>query len=358
MIIDRYIMREISKPAITICTVLMGIFGCYIAARYLEDAVRGQLPGSTVILLVLLRIAIALEVLLPTTLYLSVMIAFGRFYMNAEMTGMFACGISMVRVLKPVVLLAITVGMIVACFSLYIRPWAWNQFFGLKARAEVNFDITRMKGGNFYELEDGGMVIFAEKVDHRKNQARHVFMQIRRHDELVIVYAEIATQRSLDAVPEPVLVFQDGHLYTFSETEKAWGILRFRNLEMPLTPKDVMPLKQKVKAVSTEQLWHSGHPEELAELQWRLAAPFSTILLALLGVPLSRSSPRQGKYAKIPLGILVFAVYYNLSAITKKWVGQGVVGGIPGIWWTQMLLAGLLLVLLWRPRRAFRRRSR
>jgi len=118
-------------------------------------------------------------------------------------------------------------------------------------------------------------------------------------------------------------------------------------LAMPLTFKDGMPLEQKLKAASVEQLLHADNPEEIAELQWRLAAPFSTVLLALLGVPLSRSSPRQGKYAKVPLGILVFALYYNLSAITKKWVGQGVVDNIPGIWWTPALLAGLLLVLLW-----------
>ncbi|EFK10736.1 permease, YjgP/YjgQ family [delta proteobacterium NaphS2] len=358
MIIDRYIMREISKPAMTICTVLMGIFGSYIATRYLEDAVQGQLPGSTVILLVLLRIAISLEVLLPTTLYLSVMIAFGRFYMNAEMTGMSACGISMVRVLKPVMLLAVTAGMIVACFSLYIRPWAWNQFFELKTGAKVDFDITRMKGGNFYEIEDGERVLFADKVDHGKHRALHVFMQIKRHGELEIVYAESATQRFRNTTPEPVLVFQNGRLYTFSETEKTWKILQFRNLEMSLTSNNVEPLKQKAKAFSTEQLWHSDHPEALAELQWRLTAPFSTILLALLGVPLSRSFPRQGKYTKVPLGILVFAVYYNLSAITKKWVGQGVVGGVPGIWWIQILLACLLLVLLRPPRHAFRRHSR
>jgi len=86
VIIDRYIIREISRPAVTICTALMGIFGCFIAARYLEDSVQGQLPGSTVILLILLRIAIALEVLLPTTLFLSVMIAFGRLYRDSEMT--------------------------------------------------------------------------------------------------------------------------------------------------------------------------------------------------------------------------------------------------------------------------------
>jgi len=341
-----------------ICTALMGIFGCYMGARYLEDSVQGQLPGSTVILLTLLRIAIALEVLLPTTLYLSVMVAFGRLYRDSEMTGLFACGIRLARVLRPVVLVALTAGLLVASFSLYIRPWAWNQFFGLKARAEANFDMTRMKGGNFYEIDDGKTVIFADTVDTRANQAQGVFMQIKRPGKLQIIYAQEASQYPQDATPEPVLVLQNGRLYEFSETGKADSILQFETLAMPLVSKEGMPLEQKVKAISSGQLRHSGNPEEIAELQWRITAPFSTILLALLGVPLSRSSPRQGKYAKVPLGILVFAGYYNLSAITKKWVGQGVIGSIPGIWWTQVLLAGLLLVLLWQPPLPFRRRSR
>ncbi|MFZ3115635.1 MAG: LPS export ABC transporter permease LptF [Syntrophales bacterium] len=347
MIIDRYIIREISKPAVTLCAALIGIFGCYIAARYLEDSVHGQLPGSTVILLVLLRIAIALEVLLPTTLYFAVMIAFGRLYRNAEMIVMFACGIRMVRVLRPVLFVAVTAGLIVACFSLYIRPWAWNQFFGLKAQAASNFDMSRMKGGNFYEIEDGKTVIFADNVDNRKNQAQNVFMQIKQHGTLQIIYAKLASQSPRDATTEPILKLQDGRLYEFSETEKSGEILQFGTLAMPLAPRDGVPLEEKVKAASAEQLMYSGNREEVAELQWRLAAPFSTILLALLGVSLSRSSPRQGKYAKVPLGILVFALYYNLNAIAKKWVEQGVIGSIPGIWWPQVLLAGLLLVLLW-----------
>jgi lipopolysaccharide export system permease protein len=358
VIIDRYIMREICKPAAAICTALMVLFGCFIAARYLEDSVQGQLPGSTAALLVLLRVTIALEVLLPTTLFLSVMIAFGRLYRDAEMTAMFACGMRMTRVLRPVVFVALSAGLMVACLSLYIRPWAWNEFFELKARAEANFDMTRMKGGNFYEIEDGKKVIFADSVDNGINQARNVFMQINHPGKMQIIYANQANQYPQETTTEPVLVFQNGRSYEFSETDKAGEILQFETLTMPLVSREEMPLEQKVKAVSTEQLMYSRNREEIAELQWRLTAPFSTILLALLGVPLSRSSPRQGKYAKVPLGILVFAVYYNLSAITKKWVGQGVVGSIPGIWWTQLLLAGLLLVLLWQPPLPFRRRIR
>jgi lipopolysaccharide export system permease protein len=84
----------------------------------------------------------------------------------------------------------------------------------------------------------------------------------------------------------------------------------------------------------------------------------ATILLALIGVPLSRSSPNRGKYAKITTAVVIFAVYYNLSALTKKWVERGVLDTIPGIWWIQLLLAGLLLVLLWQPTMVFRWRGK
>jgi lipopolysaccharide export system permease protein len=82
------------------------------------------------------------------------------------------------------------------------------------------------------------------------------------------------------------------------------------------------------------------------------------MLLALMGVPLSRSSLRRGKYAKITTAIVIFAIYYNLSALTKKWVERGIIDTIPGIWWIQLLLAGLLLVLLWQPTMRFRRRAK
>jgi lipopolysaccharide export system permease protein len=297
-------------------------------------------------------------VLLPTTLYLSVVIALGRLYSDAEMTAMFACGISMARVLKSVFFVSVITGMIVACFSLYIRPWAWGQFFELKARAKANFDMTRMKSGNFYEIENGERVIFADKVDNQKNRAESVFIQTKRDDKLQIIYSKQARQYTDDTTGTPILVFYDGYLYEFPQFGKEGRILEFENLAMHLEPEEVMQPEYKVKAASTEHLVHSNNREEIAELHWRLAAPLSTILLALLGVPLSRSSPRQGKYSKVTMAILIFAVYYNLSAMAKKWVGQGVVDTIPGIWWVQMLLAGLLLVLLWRPHLLFHRRNR
>ena len=358
MIIDRYIMREIIKPTVAVCTALVFIYGCYMATRYLADAVSGQLPGVTVIILILLRIAISLEVLLPTTLYLSVVIALGRLYKDSEMTALFACGVSTSRVLRPVFLISVVIAVVVASLSLYIRPWAYNTFFRVKAQAKAYFDLTRMKGGTFYEIERGQRVIFAEAVDHQQVEAGRVFIRTERDDKLQVIYAKQANQSVDQASGKQILIFSDGHLYEFSRGGENGRVIHFAQSAMPIEPKDNLNLKYRVKAASTESLARSDDFEEIAEFQWRLSTPLATMLLALLGVPLSRSSPRQGKYAKVTSAVLVFAVYYNLNAMAKKWVAQGVLDTIPGIWWVQFLLAGLLLLLLWQPAKVLRWRGR
>ena len=358
MIIDRYIHREIIKPTVTICSVLVFVFGCYMSARYLADAVSGQLPGSIVFILILLRITVALEVLLPMTLYLSVIIALGRLYKDSEMTALSACGVSGLRVLRPVFFLSVVIAVLVAGLSLYIRPWAYHQFFLMREKARSNFDLTRVKGGNFYAVDNGNRVIFADHVDLQQNRAKRVFIQTEDEDTLQIIFARHARQLDEKISGKKILVFTDGYLYEFSHSGQQSRIVQFDQSAMPLEPVENVKLKSRVKVISTAELARSNSLEEIAELQWRLSMPVSTILLALLAVPLSRSSPRRGKYAKVVTAVLFFALYYNLGAIAKKWVEKAVVNPVPGLWWVHILLAGLLLIILWQPAMLTRWRRR
>ncbi len=348
MIAERYIMREILKPAAVICSILIFIYGSFIAARYWAAAAQGQLPGSTVMILVFFRIAVAMELLLPTTLFLSVVLALSRLYRDGEMTAMFACGISPIRITLAVLAISLIIAMLVACFSLVIRPWAWDEFFTMKAQAKASFDLTRMKAGVFYEIWHGRRVIFAEKVNNKKNQAENIFIQTKHDDNLQIIYARHARQFYDKGRRTPILILSDGKDYEFAKKSDKEVILQFEQSELSLEPRQIVK-EERVKAAPTQKLLHSSSLEEIAELQWRLITPISTVLLALLAVPLSRSSPRQGKYAKLPLAILLFAAYYNLSAIAKKWVAQGVLAAFPGLWWSQILLGILILFLFWQP---------
>ena len=331
------------------------IFASYRAAQYLAEAVAGVISGKMVIYLILLKVLVALEVLLPTTLFLSVVIALGRLYTDFEITALFASGIGISRVLKAVLFLSVPLAIVVACLSLYVRPWAYQKGYLLRDQAKAELDISKWKEDNFYEIRKMKRVIYADKINPKKRRAEGVFIYSDRGDKVQVIYSKKVYQKTDDKTGNPLLIFVDGNLYEFSRTTDEGHIMKFR--QSLLSIDDLGGKKSKKnrrKAASTSRLARSPKPEEIAEFQWRLSTPFSTVLLALLAIPLSRTAPRGGKYGKVGVAVLIFAAYYNTSAMAKNWVEQGVVGTVPGLWWVVALLGTLVLVLLIQPNLSFR----
>jgi lipopolysaccharide export system permease protein len=50
----------------------------------------------------------------------------------------------------------------------------------------------------------------------------------------------------------------------------------------------------------------------------------------LLAIPLSRGRPRQGRYARVLLALVIYAVYFNVLDVSRTWVEQGTADTI---WW-------------------------
>jgi len=63
-------------------------------------------------------------------------------------------------------------------------------------------------------------------------------------------------------------------------------------------------------------------------------------------VPLSHIRPRQGRYAKVVAGVLIYVAYANLLGVAQSWVAQGMLPAAVGLWWVHLVLAGLGLFLL------------
>jgi lipopolysaccharide export system permease protein len=232
----------------------------------------------------------------------------------------------------------------------------------LKAKAEAEFDVTRLKAGRFYEFGDGSRVIFIESIDHERKRAEGIFMQEDKTDDtdmLEVIYAREARQQTDRTTGGQEVLFLDGCSYAFSRTGKGRvRVMESSQYSVSLWPKEITPIEYKIKAAPTLHLARSKAPPDIAELQWRILLPLSTVLLALIGVPLSRTNPREGKYAKIVTAILIHGLYYSLATIGKMGVEQSVIPPLLGLWWVQGLLVGGLLILLhspsqqcWFPRR-------
>ena len=162
---------------------------------------------------------------------------------------------------------------------------------------------------------------------------------------------KVTTSRDANQVNGPgeghkALVFRDGSHYVLNMTKGVDRVIQFGVNVLRLESDRTPPARYRRKAASTAYLARSASPEDIAEFQWRLSTGISTVLMALMAIPLSRVAPRRGKYGKVTAAIVLFFVVYNLSLIAKTWVEKQVVDAMPGIWWVTVLHAVLVVMLL------------
>ena len=349
MIISRYLIREIALPLVTVTATLIVIFLSYNAASYTADAAAGLLPADTVAHLTLLRSLVAIEVLLPAALYLAVVMSMGRMYSDNEMVALHASGFSELRVIRSVLWLSLSLAIVVASLSLVVRPWAYQKSYLIKAEAEAEFNLDKLEAGQFYTAEESGTAIFVEHINRRENRLEQVYFYRLDDQGVRVISAQQAWQPVTDPFAPPVFKFLDGSAYQIDLSGKQDLTLKFKELTVFLKGDEQQLNRYRSKAASTLQLARSKKPADLAEFQWRLTTPVTTLLLGVLGVPLSRTPPRRGRHAKTAAAVLVFAVFYLCSIMARNWVEQGTVGAIPGVWWPDILLGLLIIVLLFRP---------
>lgn len=360
MIINRYLIREVAKPLAVVLSVLSVLFASYSAARFLSDAVNGLLPADTIAELVGLKALIALEVLIPISLYISVVLSFGRLYSDSEFTAMFALRVTPVRVMGAVLALSGCLALVVAGLSLVLRPWAYQQSHEISKRAEASLNADEMEAGTFYVGDGGNRVIFIERRDGRRAPGEDVFVQLRHNNRTRIIYARLAEQLQPAAAGNGSVVrLVDAHIYEIGrEKDQNDRILNVKGIVLNTGHRNMDPPGYSSLAAGTEQLAASGSAEDIAEFQWRLSTPLSTLLLGMLGVPLSRARPRQNKYAKIGTAIVIYSSYYLLCTSAKTLVQHGAVAGFPGLWWAPAALAVVLVIALSGPSLGFTFRRR
>jgi len=351
--VDRYIAGDISKPLLIFCPALLFLYVNFSAIRYLDVVASGLLRADAVLPLLLLGLAMALEILLPIGFHISVVVGLSRLYTDSEMTAFFACGISPMRIFRVVVVISLLVALLMACLTLYVRPWAYGLRYLFEHQAIAEFNFADLKPGHFYENPSGNRVLFFEGVDPASGRMQRVFIQTISGDTVTIVSADEAFHEpGNDGRGRGFLVCIRARSYDLSSSQDGMSWTVSPELVVKLDTPDV-PIGYKRKSAPTWELAHSIKSSDITELQWRLSMPVFAFLMGLLGFPLSRANPREGKYAKLFLSAVSYAVFYNLQLIAKTWVEQGVVKPILGLWWPDLLLALLIVGLIWnRPRRA------
>ena len=346
LILTRYIAGEVIRPLFTVTATLVTIFVGYSSARYLASAANGLLTTDILIRLILLKATIALEVLLPVALYLSVVFSLARLESNYELTAMRACGIGTVRVMSIVLAIALVLGIVVLLLSVFVRPWAYTKMHWIEAHAEADLDILQVDPGNFLVTQSNNRVVFVENIDPITRRMEGIFLRSEQDDMVRVTFASRGYQMRNEANANQQLHLIDAHMYEFDRRGTQTLMSIYGRLTLHVAGSDPPSVTYSHNDASTMELAQSYDPKDISELQWRFSNPISTVLLAILGVLLSHSNPRQSRHVKTLGALLVFAVYFNVMGAARRWVQSGAVEPIPGIWWVPALLGIVILVLI------------
>ena len=83
-----------------------------------------------------------------------------------------------------------------------------------------------------------------------------------------------------------------------------------------------------------------------AEIQWRLFAPISVVILILFAFIFGDVAPRQNKYSNLLSSIIIYFLYSNLVIISVNQIQkESYIFSFIGSWWVHIIAAILCYTL-------------
>ncbi|MFA6409635.1 MAG: LPS export ABC transporter permease LptF [Gammaproteobacteria bacterium] len=355
MIISRYLSKEIFTALLAATLILLLIFISEQLLSYMRATAAGRLSVQAVSLLLTLQIPVLLSFLLPLSLFLGVLLAFGRLYADSEMTVLFACGVGPERLFRIVLTFALIMTALVAMLSFWIAP-TMEQYSARILAANKAEALTLLQPGKFNSIVDGKWVFYAEDVAQNKGQLQSVFAAQKPTDTSPniqgmkpwgVMFAKSGYQKT-DTNGSKFLVLTDGYRYNGLPGKRDYQIISFAEYGVRLA-RSTPGFKFDENVLSTKTLWKErANPVYAGELHWRASLALAPFILSFLAVPLSKVKPRYGRYFSIVPAVFCYIIYANLMFLGRAWLVKGSLPMAFGMWWVHILMFGFAIFLSWR----------
>lgn len=346
--LHRYLIKDVLINFLAILIVLMLILLGGVFVRLLSRVVDGVIDADLLLPMLLWGTVESLSTLLVISLFLGMLLSLGRLYKDSEIYAIRAIGLGDVDIVKIYLSVASVVAVILLILVAWLAPWSKIHIYELRQIAAQKFDLSGITPGQFIKLPGGSGVVFAESVDTDQGVLKNIYLfeDNAAHTRLLTASQGKQTEAGVDAAR--YLDFFKGHIYESDKSRGQHAVGEFVESGVFLPGLVARQIKRKSSTEELPALWKSDELADRAELQWRLSFPISILILTILAVPLSYTTPRKGRFGKLALAILIYILYSNLLGVGKAWMESGAVPAYVGLWWVHILVLSLGLYLLLR----------
>ncbi len=366
-IIDRYVLREILPPFVLALTVFTLMLMMDTIDRDAEALLGKGVSLSVIARMLLLLVPSVLAVTIPMAFLLGLLVAFGRLSGDSEWVALQACGVTLWRMLRPVL------GLAAVCWAATLWVLVEGVPRGNQAFREMEYRVlaarveSEVKPRVFFEYVPN-LVLFVSGTGAGGAGWTDVFMAETSKPRAPQVSVARRGRMLVDRAQQKVeLALEDSVAYQMGTD--AQGRAEYQEnpsqfVRRELNAESVFPKGGPMKGdvertieelrASIVELQKQGQPTNRADyfIQMKYAIPVACFVFALVGLGLGVSSSRGGKLAAFALGSGVVFVYYIIMFQTRSLaMGNQIPGGLAA-WLPNILLGPAGAVILLRKARS------
>jgi LPS export ABC transporter permease LptG/LPS export ABC transporter permease LptF len=356
-ILDRYIFREILFPSLIALVALT--FVAFLAFSreigwLLELIVRQSATISEIWAISTAILPNVLTFTIPMAVLVGILTGLGRMSSDSEAIAFRASGVSMLRLLVPILVL----GIIAWAGSLAVNVWLAPQRAG--QLRELRYEILAKQAS----LEVKPRVFnetLTNLVLYVQNTAREGFRwdgimlaDMKQPDQPQVTFARSGSLTKDEDNHTFVLTLTDGSTHVVSPlTPDRYSFDSFdtTTISVPMPEAPARQDKTTVQETPTKTIWNNMQSgtatyEERVEFHRRIALPFACLVFTLAGVPLGVSTTRGSRSMGLILSLILMLVYYLTFVGGTRIAGNAQFSPFLGAWLPNAAFAVLGIVLL------------
>ena len=306
-IIVLYILKQVTKTILFTFLIIFGILFLNESIQFLEKASRGELYPSLLILVLFYSLPIILEVSIPISVFLGVLISIYNLNKSNELSFIYQLGMTQRHLTLVSLIPAFTFSIIIFFNSFYFIPQASEKLSFLSDTQSFADKFKLMGEGRINTFPDLGGIMFAEEASERG--FKDIFANFGlENSDFVLNSEEVLGSSEGENLNK--LIFEKGNLFIPSQNGAI--DLEFNELSF-LFHKKIKKVEDNVERMTLNFLVLEEKNEIFyTEFLKRFSLSFMLLISALLAIPFSLRMANIGKFSMILSGLVIFLSYYGI----------------------------------------------
>ena len=341
-ILDKYILKNFILAFLSVVSVLILVIVGRLFVRLLQHVVEGRFDIDVVYSLLFLSTSKSIILLLPFALMIGLIISLSKFYRDSEIYALKASGNYKIIFTKLFYLIAIPSFLVIFFLNIFASPYLITEIQKKKIEAAATSEIGLTTPGKFIQMKDKNWIIFVEEIEN--DISKRIFIKSSENNKISIETAEEGDEYLEGGVRR--LILKNGQRYTGTPGTGNFQVMKYDKHEVKLlnTTPD-FSLNYRMKNIF-DLIFDQNESLANAEIQWRLFAPISVIVLILFAFVFGDVAPRQNKYSNLLSAIIVYFIYSNLVIVSVNQIQRDtLLFSIIGAWWVHILAFAVCYLL-------------